>query len=155
MKRLLLLLPALALLAFIAPQQRMFGDEYFGKRIDRKGAIAASELSQRMQGRDSLRIKLQGPIVAVCQKKGCWMTMNAGGADPMMVRFEDYAFFVPKDASGRTAVLEGIARYEVLTEAQRRHYAQDAGKSSDEVNAIQGDSKRLTFEAVGVILTSK
>ena len=153
-KALALALAALFVLSAAAP--RPGGDERFGQKISAKGALEAAALPAKLAEakRDSVYIKVSGPVKAVCQMKGCWMTMDVNG-QPMRIRFKDYAFFVPKDCAGRTAVIEGWAFQKVTTEAERRHYAEDAGKPADEVAKITGDEKSLGFEAVGVILLAK
>jgi hypothetical protein len=55
------------------------------------------------------------------------------------VRFRDYACFVPLDVSGRPAIVEGTAKVSVVTEAERRHLAEDAGRTAAEIDAIRGD----------------
>lgn len=71
----------------------------------------------------------------------------------MKVRFVDYGFFVPTEGlEGRTAILQGRASKEVITEAMRRHYAHDAGKSKEECEAIKGDVNELSFLAEGVLI---
>ncbi|MFN5317791.1 MAG: DUF4920 domain-containing protein [Bacteroidia bacterium] len=124
----------------------------FGDKIKAKGAIEGAEFLQKIEGKDSLDVKIVAPIQSVCQKKGCWMNIDLGNNQSMMVRFKDYAFFVPKDASGRKTVVEGRAFREVLSVETLRHYAEDAGKSKEEIEAITAPETRLSFEANGVLI---
>jgi hypothetical protein len=80
------------------------------------------------------------------------LNIDLGNNQSMMVRFKDYAFFVPKDASGRKTVVEGRAFREVLSVETLRHYAEDAGKSKEEIEAITAPETRLSFEANGVLI---
>jgi hypothetical protein len=70
----------------------------------------------------------------------------------MRVTFKDYGFFVPKDSKGKEVVIEGIAMRKVTPVDELRHYAEDAGKSPEEVAAITEPVQELAFEAVGVLL---
>jgi hypothetical protein len=97
-------------------------------------------------------MKIVGTIEEVCQKKGCWMKLDLGNGEKMRITFKDYAFFVPKDASGREVVLDGLAMIEETSLESLRHYAEDAGKSKAEIEAITEGTKELVFEARGVIL---
>ena len=83
------------------------------------------------------------------------MKMDMGNNQTMMVHFKDYGFFVPKDCSGKHIVMEGIAFIDVTPVAQLRHYAEDAGKSKEEIEKITADEKELTFEASGVIISNE
>ncbi len=103
---------------------------------------------------DSLVVKVKGTVQEVCQMKGCWMTVasQSESVEPMMVRFKDYGFFVPKDISGREVVMEGIAYLSTMSVEEQRHYAEDAGKSEAEIAAITDPKEEYTFEASGVLL---
>ena len=70
----------------------------------------------------------------------------------MRVTFKDYAFFVPKDASGKTVIMDGYAYKNVTTVAELRHYAEDAGKPKEEIEKITEPESELVFEAHGVII---
>ena len=99
-------------------------------------------------------IRVAGPITGVCQTKGCWMTLGkpAAGNPPFLVKFKDYAFFVPKDAAGRDTVIEGELSFMQETVEQTRHYLEDAGKHDEAKNVTEG-RKVLKFMASGVAIT--
>jgi hypothetical protein len=48
--------------------------------------------------------------------------------------------------------VEGRAFREVLSVETLRHYAEDAGKSKEEIEAITAPETRLSFEANGVLI---
>ncbi|HEY8366768.1 MAG TPA: DUF4920 domain-containing protein [Bacteroidia bacterium] len=127
--------------------------EYFGTKIDEHGALSAEAIMNKLANADSLtNVKMEATIEKVCQMKGCWMTLVADGDAPIRVTFKDYAFFVPKDAAGKKAVVQGVAYKEVLTVDMLKHYAEDAGKSKEEIAAITEPKTEYTFEAEGVII---
>lgn len=124
-----------------------------GAAFDTEGAFAVAELSKKMKGKDSLQVKVQGNVKAVCQKKGCWMQLDMGKDHPkMMVRFKDYGFFVPKDAAGSKATVKGWAYRDTVSVKKLRHYAKDKGKSQEAIDSIQEPKVRLAFKASGVVL---
>lgn len=125
---------------------------YFGDSISGDGAAAATTLETLMAGKDSLPVKLSGKITEVCQKKGCWMDVEIGAGKTMRVSFKDYAFFVPKDAAGKTTVLDGYAQVDTISVEELRHYAEDAGKSKEEIEKITMPEVEITYEARGVII---
>jgi hypothetical protein len=125
---------------------------YFGEQITEDSAIAINELKTLMGNQKEMNVKLVGTIEGVCQKKGCWMELTNEGAEPLRVTFKDYAFFMPKDAAGRTAIISGIAKVEETSVADLQEYAKDAGKSKEEIAAITEPKQELAFEASGVIL---
>jgi|APLak6261660806_1056025.scaffolds.fasta_scaffold25975_2 hypothetical protein len=125
---------------------------YFGDSITINDALASDQLISKLGSSDSVAIKLVGKIDEVCQKKGCWMNMNIGNDQLMKVRFKDYAFFVPKDAAGKTTYLEGYAFRDTIPVAELKHYAEDAGKSKEEIAKITNPEISISFEAKGVII---
>ena len=103
---------------------------------------------------DGETIRVQAPITGVCQVKGCWMNLGApkeDGTPSLFVKFKDYGFFMPKDASGRTAIVEGTMTFEQETVAQTKHYLEDAGKHDEAAKVTEG-RKLYRFMANGVAL---
>ncbi|TAN85397.1 MAG: DUF4920 domain-containing protein [Gallionella sp.] len=129
-----------------------FGQTTYGEKATAEGAIPASSITSKMKGLDSLAVKITGTITGVCQKKGCWLMVDIGEGKMMRVKFKDYAFFVPKDISGKTVVLDGYAYNSTTSVAQLRHFAQDAGKSKAEIEKITEPEVSLNYEARSVIV---
>jgi hypothetical protein len=125
---------------------------YFGEKIDAENANDVTELPEMMADQNELTAKVKGTVQAVCQAKGCWMDIDLGNGEVMKVKFKDYGFFVPKDIAGSNVVMEGIARREMVDVETLQHYAEDAGKSEEEVAAIKDPEEKYTFEAIGVIV---
>jgi hypothetical protein len=72
------------------------------------------------------------------------------GDNEVRVSFTGYKFFVPLDVEGRDVAVEGKVQVKTETEAERRHYAQDAGKSPEEIAKIVGDATTVSFVADAV-----
>ena len=125
-----------------------------GEKISEEGAITVSELVEKMKGKENekLTVKVQAKITGCCQKKGCWMLVDLENGKTMRVTFKDYGFFVPLESAGRTVIMEGTAYYKTVPVDLLRHYAEDAGKSKKEIQAIKEPEHDLAFEAAGVIL---
>ena len=115
-------------------------------------AKPAEQVPTMLQNKDSIYLTLKGTALTSCTKKGCWMTVDIGKGDQMRVTFKDYGFFVPKDLNGEQVVLEGSLQRKVSSVEEQRHYAEDAGKSAREVEAIQQADTTYAFEAVGVLI---
>lgn len=96
-------------------------------------------------------VRVQGTPSKVCEKKGCWLTLQDGERE-VRVTFKDYGFFVPKDIVGKKVVLEGTVKEEEVSEKDRRHYAKDGGATKEEIAKIKGPSKSFTMVATSVTL---
>lgn len=127
-------------------------EQFFGDKITAENATPIADLKTLMGDKTELPVKLQASVDAVCQKKGCWMDLKTAEGETMRVTFKDYGFFVPKDAAGKEAIVEGVAKIEETSVADLKEYAKDAGKSKEEIEAIKEPKKELVFEASGVIL---
>lgn len=135
-----------------ATEQTNSKSETFGDAITVDSAITIEEMKTLMGDKKELAVKVTAPVDAVCQKKGCWMELKAADGTTMRVTFKDYGFFVPKDCSGKTATVLGMAKVEETSVADLKEYAKDDGQSEAEIAAITEPKKELVFEASGVIL---
>ena len=79
------------------------------------------------------------------------MTLDAGGDKTVMVKFKDYGFFMPLNAEG-DVIINGKAYVAETSVDELRHYAEDAGKSKEKIEAITEPKLEYHFEADGVLL---
>lgn len=93
-----------------------------------------------------------GTITEVCPNKGCWMTLVDESGNELTVRFKDYSFFVPKNAAGRRVVLHGWTEKVTVGVNELRHYAEDAGKSPEEIAKITEPEEQIVFMADSVFI---
>jgi len=143
----------LSLLALAAPGAVAAGApavETFGKPLAGLAPVPLADLLKRPEAHAGKTIHTEGTVFEVCQQKGCWMTIG-DGQESIRVTFENYGFFVPKDAAGATATLEGLFTVETIPEATAKHYA--AETPGGKPDSIHGDQKELSFVATGVRLT--
>ena len=88
-------------------------------------------------------IKCSGVVGRVCQAAGCWLELQAKeGGEGLRVPMANHAFFIPKDAVGKLAVIEGQLHREALPPEQRDHYASEGMKATGP----------LSLEATSVVL---
>ncbi|MBL7923600.1 MAG: DUF4920 domain-containing protein [Bacteroidia bacterium] len=126
----------------------------FGSKIDESGVISMDSLLAMVKSgqSDISGIKVEGKVTEACQAKGCWMQIDKGDGTTMRVTFKDYGFFVPKDCAGKSAIMLGHAYMDTTAVEDLRHYAEDAGKSKEEIEKITAPEVELAFEAEGVII---
>lgn len=128
---------------------------YFGEKISDVEAIKFEDLLLKMTEMDTVEATVIGKVESVCQAKGCWMNIVSTDIDnpgEMFVKFKDYGFFMPLDISGKQVVMRGKAYKEETTVDELRHYAEDEGKSEEEIAEIIEPIVELKFMADGVIL---
>lgn len=126
--------------------------QYFGDTITDKDAMKSTDLMGFMADKDSAVVKFEAVIKEVCQKKGCWMDVDLGGNKSLTVNFKDYGFFMPKDAGGKTAIMEGYCYKTIDSVEWLKHKAEDAGKPQSTIDSITKPDTTYAFTASGVII---
>ncbi len=127
----------------------------FGDKISDSGMIDAKTMLEKfksLKAGDTLAIKFASKINEVCSKKGCWMKLDLTNGKQTMVRFKDYGFFMPLDANGSEVVVNGKAYVKETSVEELRHYAEDAGKTKEEIAKITESKRTFSFEADGVLM---
>ena len=127
----------------------------FGDSITAEGAITKEELLAKfetLKEGDTIELKFRSEIKDVCQKKGCWMNMNLSDDKNTFVRFKDYGFFMPFNAAGSEAIVNGKAFISVETVDELKHYAKDAGKSQVAIDSITEPKVSYSFLSNGVLI---
>ncbi len=141
-----------AFLSLQAQNNKQVPGTLIGEAVKNESIIAVDDLMAKMEKQEGLETKVKGKISSVCQKKGCWMKMETAAGEPLHITFKDYALFMPKDLSGKEVVMEGKAWINVTPVEELQHYAEDAGKSKEEIAKIIAPKKEVRFEAKGVVI---
>jgi hypothetical protein len=127
----------------------------FGAKISQDGALTKEQALEKyatMNVGDTVNVKFATKINEVCSKKGCWMKVPVSDAEEVMVRFKDYGFFMPLDSNGKEVIIEGKAFVQETSVEDLKHYAEDAGKSKEEIEKITEPKKEMAFLAHGVLM---
>jgi hypothetical protein len=124
----------------------------YGAKINTENPVRGEDLIQLLNENDSVWVTFKSTIVTNCQRSGCWMDLDLGSEKVMKVFFKDYEFFIPLDSKGKTATIEGYASKEFVDVEMLKHYAEDDGKTQEEIDAITEPETLYMFDAIGVII---
>jgi Domain of unknown function (DUF4920) len=128
----------------------------YGEAISTDEALSMTKLNEQVEGKDSVTLTLKGTIEQTCEKKGCWMTVQDEKGVATRVTFKNYGFFVPTEgAEGKEVVFSGVAKRKITDVATLRHFAEDAGKPQEEIDAITEPKEEIEFVASGVVIYEK
>tara|TARA_R110002051_G_scaffold56554_3_gene105250 strand:+ start:3170 stop:3667 length:498 start_codon:yes stop_codon:yes gene_type:complete len=128
---------------------------FYGEEFNVNTVVQESEIWEKyttMAIQDSVKMQFKTIVKEVCKVKGCWMVVELPQGEQAMVRFKDYAFFMPSDIQEKEVVLNGLAFVEEMTVDDQRHYAKDANKSDEEITKITSPKRTFSFEASGVLV---
>lgn len=127
----------------------------FGEKVTADKPISVQQLvmilRNKQEGEKKVDVKLKGEVTDVCTAEGCWIKIKSGDSK-MMVKMKDHKFLVPVVLNGKTIVIDGIAEEKITSVEMLKHYAEDAGKSKDEIAAITQPKKEITIQAKGILV---
>ncbi|MTG97612.1 DUF4920 domain-containing protein [Myroides sp. BIT-d1] len=130
--------------------------EFFGEKFELLDQIKDKEyvtkLYQELREGDTLKVAFSSNIQQVCQKKGCWMSLELLDDKNSFVKFKNYGFFAPMNASGHNAIVNGKAFVSIIEIDELKHYAKDAGKSEQEIAEIIEPKVIYSFLAEGIAI---
>lgn len=128
------------------------GDSY-GEKITADGAVPLSDAVAKLNSEtESVNTKVKAKIVEVCPKKGCWLKLQLNDKETAMVKMKDYGFFLPLAAKGKTVVIDGEVKRKTISVAELKHYAEDAKKSKEEIDAITKPENEVRVMAKGIVV---
>lgn len=136
---LLLLISGLLLLA-CQKEAEMVNAQTFGGKVTLEESVTLAQLYASPDQFKDKELRIEGTIKEVCQHKGCWLKLTDGDKD-ITVRFKDYGFFVPKDASSSKVILQGIFTMEPDMHVESESKAQAEGKEHGEGEEHDGDEE--------------
>ncbi|MCC6523321.1 MAG: DUF4920 domain-containing protein [Polyangiaceae bacterium] len=117
------------------------GKNHFGAAITEATPTALADIVREPGKFAAKTVRTEGNVKAVCQEMGCWMEIE----DPTglaHVKMAGHAFSVPRDASGRRAVIQGT----VLAPAEGHDGC------AEEAREATGQVAKVQIEATGVEL---
>lgn len=142
----------------IAQAQPPAGDakpgEWYGEQINADGALKITDVAAKLDGGSVFEgdTKIRAKILEVCPKKGCWLKLEIDDKTTAMVKMKDYGFFLPLAAKGKTVVIDGKIELKTTSVAELKHYAEDAKKSKEEIDAIKEPQKEVRILAKGIVI---
>lgn len=88
-------------------------------------------------------VKIEGLIVEVCSKRGCWIYVAGDRPEEkIQVKVTDGEIVFPMSATGRVGLIEGIVDEVVMSKEEmikyQEHLAQEKGKPFDPASIKEG-----------------
>ncbi len=112
------------------------GGKKYGKDITLKEKTKISDIMKDPKSYVGKKVLVEGPVVDVCDKRGCWIDLGSDKQyGKMKVKVKDGEIVFPMEAKGKDALVEGQV-YEIkMTKEQAlkaaEHEAKEHGKKFD------------------------
>lgn len=121
----------------------------YGEFKKKKDVISVNDLEKKI-GDTKYEGQVKGKVVEVCQAMGCWAKLQKDDGSTIMIKVKDHEFAMPLDIVGKTVIAQGEAQMKMTSVAQLKHYAEDAGKSKEEIEKITEPKKEVLMTIKGV-----
>ncbi|MBI1837322.1 MAG: DUF4920 domain-containing protein [Flavobacteriia bacterium] len=133
----------------VAPQSISYGEV----AIDPQKAISVDEMLTCFENNGNNAVfTFKAPVSEVCSKAGCWVNIDKGNGETFMVRFKNHFTIPVKTKVNTEAIIHGFAHADTISVKSLRHFAEDAGKSKEEIEKITEPQYEFGFQADGIML---
>ncbi len=123
----------------------------FGAPLSAGTAIPVGQVLAAPESFVDKTLLVSGTVRNVCQMSGCWLELTEGDAkNGCRVTFKNYGFFVPKDAQGATATVEGVVAVKTLPKSEVDHLESDGATFASKLP--DGGARQIGIVASGVEL---
>lgn len=128
----------------------------YGKGAESGKTVKISELFARLDKYEGKLVRVEGMVVAVCPKRGCWIRIASDKQfQALQFKVQDGEIVFPMSAQGKYVVAEGIVRKVQLsleqTISRLKDEAEERGEPFDESKV----KKPLVFpklEGIGAVI---
>ncbi|MBY6185619.1 DUF4920 domain-containing protein [Marinobacter hydrocarbonoclasticus] len=152
-------LAQMALVLTLAAGSVHAGELAFGGPIDTQAEVALATLMATPDNYVGKTVTIEGEITAVCQKRGCWMTLASDPAYPdLRVKVKDGVMEFPVSAKGQRALATGtLKRMSWDLEQTRAFYAHQAEEQGQAFDPASVTEPRVMYqlEPTGVRILSE
>ena len=105
------------------------GVKKYGKDLTIKETTKISAIHAQPDQYNGKRVKVQGPIVQVCEMKGCWIELGSDKEfQTMKFKVDDGVIVFPMTAKGLTATVEGVVSVETQSVEQQLEHGKQMEK---------------------------
>ncbi len=134
-----------AILFVIVLTAFLFADNWkvFGKPISTENQISISTILEHPDNYVGKKVLVQGRVVDVCKKRGCWMELASDKEyQTIRVKVQDGEIVFPLEGRGHLAQVEGIVEKLEISKEQliksRKHHAEENGEVFDPSTVTEG-----------------
>lgn len=115
----------------------------YGKGVSLETTTLVSAILENPDEYLGKTVKIEGLIIEVCAKRGCWVYVAGDKADEkIQVKVTDGEIVFPMSATGRNGAVEGVVEEVKMTKEQlidyQKHLAEEKGKPFDPASVKEG-----------------
>jgi len=153
------ILSILVILSFVATMSVAASEKQYGKKLTVTETTKVSDIIANPAKYNGKKVKVEGAIVGVCEKRGCWIRIS-GDKDFEAIRFkvEDGVIVFPMEIKGENVVAEGVVSVntvskEQLIEQGKKHAAEEG--TEFDPSTVTGPKTTLQINGEGAVVRTK
>jgi Domain of unknown function (DUF4920) len=128
----------------------------YGKGLTVKDKTKVSEILSNPQAFDGKKVLVEGAVVDVCKKRGCWIKIGSDKEfESIRFKVEDGVIVFPMTAKGKTALAEGVVSVKTYTKEelieQGKHQAEEQ-KTTFDSTTVKGPKTVVQIKGEGAIV---
>lgn len=132
------------------------GEKKYGKSLTLKRTTKISEILAHPEKFNGKRVLVEGKIVDVCEKAGCWIKLTGEKeSDVIQFKVEDDVIVFPVTEKGKIATAEGkvfAKKYSKEELAKKlKHEAEEQGKEFDP-SSVTGPQTVVRINGEGAVI---
>jgi len=125
----------------------------YGQKISLTKTTSISAILANPENYTGERVLVQGKILEVCPRKGCWLEIAGDKpGEKIRIKVQDDVIVFPQEAKGKVALVEGKVEELELTKEQAiswyGHLAEEKGESFDSTS-VTGPVKIYQIRGIG------
>ncbi len=121
-----------------------------GTTLTSTAAMTVPSVFSKAKDLNGKPVKVSGTVEQVCAVKGCWMVLKEEDKT-IRITSKGYKFFVPKDAKGKKATIEGDLIVKEMSKEEAQHLEDDAAAAKG-TKAKQVTSGRVEVQIAATAL---
>ena len=139
-----------------APAAAKVEGKVYGAGVSLPETVKVSDLMGRVDELAGKRVRVEGMVLDVCPRRGCWFEMASDKAGQQLrFKVRDGVMVFPMSAKGKYAVAEGVVRKIPLTLEQTKgvlaHEAAEYGKPYD-ASKVTDPITLVRLDGVGAVI---
>jgi len=128
----------------------------YGKGVTLKEVTKISTIFENPEEYTGKKVVVEGMIVDVCSKRGCWMEIASDKEfEKIRVKVEDGEIVFPLEAKGKNALVEGMVEKIEMTKEQAieraKHHAEEVGQKFDPAS-VTGPEVFYQIRGLGAVI---
>lgn len=128
----------------------------YGKPLTLKATTRVSEILAHPEQYNGKKVRVEGTVVEVCKKRGCWFKLGSDKEfESIQFKVDDGVIVFPLDAKGKSAVAEGVVSAKTYSVEdlikQGEHQAEEQGTTFDP-STVKGPKTVVRIMGEGAVI---